>query len=193
MPGTIQSLFETTKKAAPAGKGTVSTGDESLNYAWGMDKILGMQGENILAGGVDTTSKSKDYWGAILGGDKKKLAEATEPERYSIGKAFQAGRQAISMGGRGGGTSSALAESRFEEAGQIGRLVEGQRADAAKSLADVGLKEEQIGLSAEMSAEQSLTSIFETIFSKPDQPRSPSGWATAAETAGKLIVGLLGL
>jgi len=186
---TVQSLFQTTTGAG----GKRSTSDVGLDLSLGMSNVLGTQGQDTLKGGLDTTSKSTDYWGALLGGDKEKLAEATEPERYSIGKAYQAGRQAISMGPRGGGTSASLAESRFSEAGDVGRLVEGQRADAAKNVASTGLAEAGIGASLEQTATQNLTNIFQTLMQGYTQFHAgqPSTSGELGSAAGGIIAQLV--
>jgi hypothetical protein len=192
MPQTIQQLIDAALGSKISGGygSSRSTPDITLDIAEGYGLRRAQEGEDVYGKGLGTAAKSTDYWSTLLSGDKKAVAEATEPERYSIGKAFQAGRQAIAMGPRGGGTSSALAESRFEEAGQIGRLIQGQRAEAAKSLAETGMKQAELGLRDIQTAEQSLTSIFESLLS--GQVAIRTGQKNVLGEIGKAVGSIIG-
>jgi hypothetical protein len=147
-------------------------------------------------GQVDV-GKSTDYWSKLLGGDKKEISSAIEPERSTMGKAFEAGRKSIAeFGPRGGGTSAAVAESRFQEAGELGKMVSAKREGAAEKLAEAGMAESKLGVDQMTQAETQLGDIFKNLLkAQVDYETGKQGtdWGAIASGAGKTIGTIAGL
>ena len=159
-------------------------------------------GQKDVSAGQTNVGKSTDYWSKLLSGDKKELASAIEPERSTIGKAFDAGRKSISeFGGRGGGTSAAVAESKFQEAGEIGKLVSGKKEAAAGELAktglaqsEIGMQEANLGLDQMTKAEAQLGDIFNTLITqqvKYETGKKTTDWGGIAQGIGEALGMLL--
>jgi hypothetical protein len=151
-------------------------------------------GEKAFNTGQRDLGKSTDYWSKLIGGDKKELASAIEPERSTMGKAFEAGRKSIAeFGPRGGGTSAAIAESKFQEAGELGKMVSAKKTDAAGKMAEVGMSESKLGADQVEQAYTRLGSIFKDLISSQvayETGKKTTDWGGIATGAGTAIAGL---
>lgn len=76
----------------------------------------------------------------ILSGNKNLMAEATAPENATILSQYDTARRQIrELAPRGGNKGQAIAESYFQQAGDMTKVIENLRGNAAQTLASIGL------------------------------------------------------
>ncbi len=135
------------------------------------------------------------YFKQLMGGDPSALMDATRQERGRVIDQYDTARRAIAnFGPRGGGTTSALAESRFAQAESLADITSGARRDAAANLADLGPQLAALGLSSQQLASQDLNSIINTILTREGFDVQKRGQnMEAAGAAGEAAATLLGI
>jgi hypothetical protein len=136
-------------------------------------QLTGLQGGQILQGGLDTTSKGIESLGPVMDlltklvkGDQGDITQAAQPEIDQITQQFDQIRNMISMQPRGGGKTTALAEAPFQKAGAIQRTEAGMRTAATgqlgtlgTTLAGLGLSEAGLGTGMEEAALSAATGL----------------------------------
>lgn len=122
------------------------------------------EGESVFGKGVDSFKQPQDFWSKLLGGNRESMAQQMNPEVSSIVSQYDAGRKAMSeFGARGGGKNSTLAELPTKQTGDITKMFQTMRPEAAKQLtgiaqvlASLGLSQEQIAASLFSLTNQNL-------------------------------------
>jgi hypothetical protein len=109
-------------------------------------------GQNVFQQGLNDFGPSMKYFQDILSGNKAEMEAATGAEKSDILSQYRARRRQLARGQRGGGTNEAVASSEFEQAGDVAKLIQGLRPQAAKGSAEIagqvaglGLKESELG------------------------------------------------
>jgi len=135
------------------------------------------------------------YFKQLMGGDPSALMDATRQERGRVIDQYDTARRAISQfGPRGGGTTSALAESRFAQAESLADITSSAQRDAASGLAELGPQLAALGLSSQSLASQDLNSIINTILTREGFDVQKRGQnMEAAGAAGEAAATLLGI
>jgi hypothetical protein len=110
------------------------------------------EGQDTFKQGLADFGPSMKYFQDILSGNKSEMEAATGAEKSDILSQYRARRRQLARGQRGGGTNEAVASSEFEQAGDVAKLIQGLRPQAAKGSADIagqvagmGLKESELG------------------------------------------------
>ena len=125
------------------------------------------QGEQSSAMGTDALAPVMKYLQSILGGDPQALMAATQPERGRVIDQYDtARRSAAEFGPRGGGTTSALAKSRFDQAASLADITSTARREAVATEGELGVQLKSLGLSAEGLASTDLNSIINAVLNK---------------------------
>lgn len=125
------------------------------------------QGEASSASGTDALAPVMKYLQSILGGDPSALMAATQPERGRVIDQYDTARKsAAEFGPRGGGTTGALAKSRFDQASSLADITSGARRDAVATEGELGLQLKQLGLSAEQLASSDLSTVINAALNK---------------------------
>lgn len=150
------------------------------------------------AQGQEALQPSMDYFQALAGDDPGALMAATAPERGRVMDQYDAARKAVSsFGPRGGGTTSALANSYIQEAYQTSDILATGRMDANQMLASMGLSLEGLGLTAEQLTTGNLDSVISAIMGQKSIDAQKRGqtmamWGGIGQGAGELLGGWLG-
>jgi hypothetical protein len=121
-------------------------------------------GQGAYQKGMQGFDPAMQYWQSILSGNKSEMESAVAPEKESIMDRYRATKKGLAKrGSRSGGTNEAVASAGFSEAGDIGRMFQTLRPQAAKesagladSYAKLGLAEQGIGLQEFMGVMQGL-------------------------------------
>lgn len=108
-----------------------------------------------------------EYLTKLAGGDPAALMDATRQERGRVIDQYDTARRAISnFGPRGGGTTSALAESRFTQAESLADITSSARKDAVAQLSELGPQLGALGLTAQQLASMDLNSLISTLLTR---------------------------
>jgi hypothetical protein len=124
-------------------------------FLWDNGKNAFNLGDETFRMGIEGFEQPQNFWSKILGGNRDAMMDTMAPEVSTIVSQYDAGRKAVSeFGARGGGKNSTLAELPMKQSGDINRLFQSLRPEAAKQLssiaqvlASLGLNEEQISTS----------------------------------------------
>ncbi len=102
-------------------------------------------GEGILKAGLPQMRQAAEglaapeqYYRSLLGGDKAAMESAVAPETSSILDQYRGKRsQMAKLGPRSGGTGEAIAGSQFGQIGDVSKVLQSVRPQAAKGATDV--------------------------------------------------------
>lgn len=98
------------------------------------------------------------YFEKMLGGDPT----ATNPQVGMVIDQYDTARKNIAeFGGRGGGTTSASAQSRVDQAGKIADVRAGGMTAGAQALAEIGQSQQGLALNADQLASMDLNSVMQ--------------------------------
>lgn len=133
---------------------------------------LQQQGQSLAAQGKAFGDQSGqamqpalDYLRNLLTGNG--AMDATKQQRGQVIDQYDTARRAISQfGARGGGTTSALAESRFSQAESLSDITSSAQRDAAGDLSQIGVQLASLGLSAEQLKSQNLDTIIQSVLAR---------------------------
>lgn len=114
-------------------------GDLSKNYAF--DYAL-PEGQKLLSQSENTLQMPTDYWSKLLSGDRTQMMQAEAPEIQNISDLYSQQKKNISMfTPQGGGQTAALTEAPFQQARDVGTLLEKARPQAAQALQSIAGQE----------------------------------------------------
>jgi hypothetical protein len=136
--------------ATPPGTG----GNTMTNFLQSLQGVLSNQGQSvtqsgqqIFGQGVQDFAPAQSYWNSILSGNKSEMESAIAPEKADILSQYRARRkQLAATGARSGGTNEATAESEYSQAGEIAKLLQQLRPQAAKESAGIAGEKAKLGL-----------------------------------------------
>lgn len=152
------------------------------------------QGSALFAGAMPGINKSLDYYKTLLSGDRAAQTAAVAPEAETIGQAYSGADKAVRRQLVGGERDQALAENSRARAGQISRLITGQRPAAAQGVA--GLSAGLLGESGGFSG--NAANITANLLGNETQNRQQANQVgretgqNTTEQLGALIARLLG-
>ncbi len=110
-----------------------------------------------------------DYLTKLLSGDRQSMLEAASPEVNSVLSYYDSARKALSeTAPRGSGRSTAIAESRFAESGDITNLLSKVRPEAAKELTTLGTALGQIGVEELGVGRESVANVLQYLLGQGD-------------------------
>ena len=117
--------------------------------------------------GAGPLGMSLDYLRNILSANGQQAMAAVAPEEGRVIDQYDTARKAISsFSPRGGGTTSALAQSRLSQAGDISDLFTGARREAFGQAASLGTSLEGLSLSGSQLASADLQRILDSILTE---------------------------
>lgn len=134
-----------------------------------------------------------EHFRNLMGSDPNAVLDATRQERGRVLDQYDTARRAIAhFGPRGGGTTSALAESRFAQAESLADITSTARRDAVGNAAQLGTVLASLGLSAQQLESMDLNAIINAIFAREGIETEKRGQnmqavGGAAEAAGSLL------
>lgn len=162
--------FGLNKAFGGSGKGS-SDGDQPESDAI---QQLGQSSQNLRQQGDQFSSMGGDALGpllqrmqALLGENPAALMDATRQERGRVIDQYDTARRAISQfGPRGGGTTSALADSRFAQAESLADITSESKNAAMNMAGSLGVQLAGLGLSAQQLASADIDTVIRAILAR---------------------------
>ena len=182
--------------AGRAGKGDKSPVEVPfLNQLTQSAQAQRSQGTELRTLGTEAIGPALKYLSDLVGADPQALMDATRQERGRVIDQYDTARRAISQfGPRGGGTTSALAESRFAQAESLADITSSARRDAVSNLSQLGPQLTALGLTADQLASQDINSIINAVLTREGFDVQKRGQnMEAASAAGEAAATLLGI
>lgn len=140
--------------------------------------------------GAGNISDASSYLRQLLSGNPQGLLAATAPERGRVIDQYDTARQAIGQfGPRGGGTTSAMAQSRLDESQALSDIFSTSRREAFGQSAALGQGLMGLGLSADQLASADLEKVMDAIlteqgFDVQKRAQNMQLWASLGQSAG---------
>lgn len=147
--------------------------------------------------GTNALNTSLNYYSDILGSDPGAALEATKAERGRVVDQYDTARQSIAeFGPRGGGTTSALANSRIQQGNQLSDIGAGLKSQAAAGAADIGATIAGIGMTQEQIASADLNTVIDSMLTQQglEQQKSAqkaSMWGDIFQGGAEILGGYL--
>lgn len=117
--------------------------------------------------GTAVTTPAVKYLTDILSSNPAAVMEATRQERGRVIDQYDTARRAIAnFGPRGGGTTSTLAESRFDQAESLADITSSARRDAVSAAGDLGTRLTALGLTADQLASADINTVIRSILAR---------------------------
>jgi hypothetical protein len=148
-----------------------------------MSNLTATKGKEALGAGMSDYGKGlslfdqpEKFWSTLLSGNRDAIADQMAPEASTIVSQYDAGRKAVSeFGARGGGKNSTLAELPTKQAGDIGKLMQGLRPEAAKQLSNIAQVLASLGLSQEQIGTALFSQTIQNLLGRRGQNIAESG------------------
>jgi hypothetical protein len=186
-----------TNKSGGGGGGGGDDGDQPespwLNQLGQSSQNLRQQGDQFTSQGQDALGPLLQRMQALLGENPGALMDATRQERGRVIDQYDTARRAISQfGPRGGGTTSALADSRFAQAESLADITSSAKNDAMGLAGGLGIQLSGLGLSAQQLASADIDTVIRAILAREGlniekRGQNMQAVGSAAETAGNLF------
>jgi hypothetical protein len=130
------------------------------------DKLSGTGGD-LMGRGGEALDPALSYLKKLLSNDPNAILDATRGERGRVIDQYDTARRAVAQfGPRGGGTNTALASSRFQQAQSLADITSDAKQDAVGKAAALGTSLTGLGLSAEQLASSDINAIINTVLTR---------------------------
>ncbi len=153
------------------------------------------EARQVLPQARETLQAPLDFWKTILGGDRQEMLSVLAPEVNTIVSQYDTARRSLTnLAPRGGGRSAIQAESRFEEANVIQRLLQESRRMASREVADIGGRLTTLGVS-ELGISTGAAGNLISDLLRRETARRGQNIGTAADIGigiGKILVSIFG-
>lgn len=117
--------------------------------------------------GQAVTTPAVNYLTDVLSSNPAAILDATRQERGRVIDQYDTARRAIAnFGPRGGGTTSTLAESRFDQAESLADITSSARRDAVSAAGDLGTRLTALGLTADQLASADINTVISAILAR---------------------------
>jgi hypothetical protein len=151
------------------------------------------QGQQLTGMGTEALAPAMQYLKQILGADPQAVLEATRADRGRVIDQYDSARKAVeNFGPRGGGTTSALAQSRFSQAESLGDITSNARRSAVASAGQLGTSLAGLGLTANDMASRDISTIINSVLAREglnvqQRGQNMAMWGDIGQTIGTLI------
>lgn len=189
--GFLKGLFTKDKKKEAAKAAADPNSPENLLKA--SANKTGAVGDALSQQGEDATAPAQQYYKGLLSSNPSELLAATAPERGRVIDQYDAARQATAeFGPKGGGTASALASSRTQQANQLGDILSTGKREAAGASAQLGTQLTGLGLTAKQLQSADLNSILQSVLTREGfdiekRGQTMGAWAGVGQAAGSVL------
>lgn len=154
-------------------------GDQSKSYAnnlyllgqnQALDTTALPTGQQQVQAGVTNLGQVANYDLGILSGNRGTVLQTEAPEISSMLAGYDQSRKAAAqLAPRGGGRSQFLNEQPYKEAGDVNKLIQQARPQAAKDLTQVATQQATIGQQQEQLAAQDINNSLQFLLGKSEQ------------------------
>lgn len=163
--GFIKGLFSGGKKKPKPGS-PLTPGSPEAQLQTSADKS-GQLAESLSSQGQESIAPAQQYFKGLLSSNPSELMAATAPERGRVIDQYDAARQATAeFGPRGGGTNSAVAASRTQQASQLGDILATGKREAATASSSLGTTLAGLGMTAKQLQSADLNTILNSILTR---------------------------
>ncbi len=167
-------------------------------------------GEGVLKAGLPAMSQAlqglaapEQYYRSLLGGDKAAMESAVAPETSSILDQYRGKRsQMAKLGPRSGGTGEAIAGSQFGQIGDVSKVLQSVRPQAAKGATDVagaragigqgigqmGAQLAQLGLGESGQGLQQLLGALQGLMQRREQDMGIGSTGSKFQQYGSVLI-----
>lgn len=126
-----------------------------------------MQGQRLTGMGTEALQPAMQYLQQLLGADPQGILEATRADRGRVIDQYDAARKAVeNFAPRGGGTTSSLAQSRFQQAESLADITSSARQTAVGQAGALGTSLAGLGLSAQDLASRDIGQIINAVLAR---------------------------
>ena len=162
--GGLIGLFKGGKKKQKPGQATPGSPEAQLQTS--ADKS-GAMADTFEGQAQESIAPAQQYFKGLLSSNPSELMAATAPERGRVIDQYDAARQATAnFGPRGGGSTSAQAASRTQQAQQLGDILSTGKREAATASSQLGTTLAGLGLSAKQLQSADLNTILQSILTR---------------------------
>lgn len=124
-------------------------------------------GQEATTMGLDTLRPVLDYFRQVMSPNAGALMDATRGERGRVIDQYDTARRSLgAFGPRGGGVTSALAGSEFQQAESLADVTSDAKAKAAGQAASAGVAATQLGLQSQSLAHADLETVLQSILAR---------------------------
>ncbi len=117
--------------------------------------------------GTAVATPAAKYLTDILSSNPAAVMDATRQERGRVIDQYDTARRAIAnFGPRGGGSTSTLAESRFQQAESLADITSTARRDAVSQAGELGVRLTALGLNADQLASADINTVIRAILAR---------------------------
>lgn len=117
--------------------------------------------------GQAVTTPAVNYLTDVLSSNPAAVMDATRQERGRVIDQYDTARRAIAnFGPRGGGSTSTLAESRFQQAESLADITSTARRDAVSQAGELGVRLQALGLNADQLASADINTVIRAILAR---------------------------
>ena len=154
-------------KGGSAGIGGGHPEDPSLQILRNLGTGAQQQGAQFGQQSQEAIQPALQYLQALTGNNPAALMEATRAERGTVMDQYDAARKAIAnFGPRGGGTTSTLAQSRFDQAESLSDITSTARRNAVASESQLGVSLAGLGLTAQDLATRDISEVVQAVLAR---------------------------
>lgn len=170
-----------------------------LGYNQGQADIANPLGTANATAASGNLAAAGNYDLGILSGDRSQILATEAPEISSLLSSYDAQRKAAGqLEPRGGGRSQDLNELQYKEAGDVNKLIEQARPEAAKNLTQVAGAQTYLGTSEQQLASQDVNNSLQFLLGKAgvqlDYSKFNAGQGQAlGQAIGSALPGLITL
>lgn len=125
------------------------------------------QGNQLTGMGTEALAPAMRYLQQILGTDPQGVLEATRADRGRVIDQYDSARKAVeNFAPRGGGTTSSLASSRFQQAESLADITSSARRSAVATAGELGTSLAGLGLTAQDLASRDIGQIINAVLAR---------------------------
>ena len=193
--GGLIGLFGGGKKKKPK-PGALTPGSPEAQLQTSADKS-GQLADSLGQQAQESIAPAQQYFKGLLSSNPQEMLAATAPERGRVIDQYDAARQATAeFGPRGGGTNSALAASRTQQAAQLGDILSTGKREAAGASAQLGTTLSGLGMTAQQLQSADLNTILQSILTREGfdiekRGQTMNAWGGVGQAAGSILGGFL--
>lgn len=163
--------------------GDVSDSDDLTAALGKQTSSLLTRGKELTGGGMAALGPVISKLMKLLSGDAALIDQSIAPELKGVISQYDTARRSIAeFGGRGAGTASTLAESRFKEAGDIASLRFGATRQATDQLTQIAQLLLGAGSQMESQGTQGIANLLQNALAGEAQTRET--WMSIGKIAG---------
>lgn len=139
----------------------------------------------------ESLEPAANFWRGLLSGDRNAIMRAIAPEASTVLSQYDTARKTMAeLAPRGGGRAESMAEMEWQKAGDLNRLIQRARPEAARELTAIGAQQAGVGENLLSMAGGSFGQQLNYLLAKGDQ--SARQYGQLGYSLGRLLNVILG-